>query len=345
MKKLNVLSLLALCSAFGCQFSEKQELPEMQDALLWKISGNEMTQPSYLFGTFNGVAGSFLDSVPGLKTAFANTKQVVVEVDLMNVSSENQKSAFDQALLSAQGMGDSSDVQMPADTTYKMLYRPDDYAFVDSELSTLLPDYQKLKPKALVHQFLLSMKALQQPVEGNSLLDLAIMKQVKSASIKVIALETLKENMDYKMKIPEYLPTNGGGLKDQALGLLLLLKVKPVFMNVPQKMAAMYQQQSLSELYIPINDGVEDINEVIAAYPDFGKKSECKDNAKKQLESYLGYKVNQRNDKWMTKILYAMKKSPTLISVGALHLIGVNGLINKLREYGYTVEPVLSEGE
>ena len=74
-------------------------------------------------------------------------------------------------------------------------------------------------------------------------------------------------------------------------------------------------------------------------------KQAYKDSAISQLNSYLGFKTDKKNDLWMKKILYAIKKQPTLVSVGALHLIGENGLINQLRQYGYTVEPVLSDGD
>ena len=42
MKKSYILFMLCLLGVAGCDFSaQKEELPDMQDALLWKISGND----------------------------------------------------------------------------------------------------------------------------------------------------------------------------------------------------------------------------------------------------------------------------------------------------------------
>ena len=37
--------------------------------LLYKISGNGLTQPSYIIGTYHLAPVSFVDSIPGLKEA------------------------------------------------------------------------------------------------------------------------------------------------------------------------------------------------------------------------------------------------------------------------------------
>ena len=48
----------------------------------------------------------------------------------------------------------------------------------------------------------------------------------------------------------------------------------------------------------------------------------------------------QRNEKWMPKITSAMQQAPTLFVFGAGHLIGKDGIVNKLREAGYQVEQI-----
>lgn len=53
----------------------------------------------------------------------------------------------------------------------------------------------------------------------------------------------------------------------------------------------------------------------------------------------------QRNDAWVPQIqqmLDGQKKGETLVVVGALHLLGEDGVIEKLRAKGYTVERVCS---
>jgi hypothetical protein len=53
--------------------------------------------------------------------------------------------------------------------------------------------------------------------------------------------------------------------------------------------------------------------------------------------------VENRTRNWMGRILSEIQSAPTLIDVGAAHLLGKEGLINLLRENGYTVEPVMQE--
>ena len=50
-----------------------------------------------------------------------------------------------------------------------------------------------------------------------------------------------------------------------------------------------------------------------------------------------------RNRKWMEKITMTLPVQRVLVAVGAAHLVGKDGLINLLRERGYTVEPVAYE--
>lgn len=48
----------------------------------------------------------------------------------------------------------------------------------------------------------------------------------------------------------------------------------------------------------------------------------------------------ERNEKWMPKITDAIQQAPTLFVFGAGHLIGKDGIVNKLREAGYQVEQI-----
>lgn len=53
-----------------------------QQTLLWKVSGNGLDKPSYLFGTHHMVPGSFLEDMPEASKRLRKSKNVVVEVVL-----------------------------------------------------------------------------------------------------------------------------------------------------------------------------------------------------------------------------------------------------------------------
>jgi hypothetical protein len=64
--------------------------------------------------------------------------------------------------------------------------------------------------------------------------------------------------------------------------------------------------------------------------------------ASKTPESYRLLDV-ARNDAWLPKVEARLKDSKaddTLVVVGTLHLLGSDGLVEKLRAKGYTVERV-----
>jgi hypothetical protein len=50
--------------------------------------------------------------------------------------------------------------------------------------------------------------------------------------------------------------------------------------------------------------------------------------------------IKERNDRWMPEIEKVVNKQSAFIAVGARHLSGKNGLINRLRKERYIVKPV-----
>ena len=87
---------------------------------LWKISGNGLAHPAYLFGTYHGsphILYRYVDSIPEFRQALDACSQYVGEVAYSNDST----SLF-------------SNAKLPADTTYHDLLNEEDYQFVDSTL-------------------------------------------------------------------------------------------------------------------------------------------------------------------------------------------------------------------
>ena len=78
LQKHIIVFILACLSLTSCaQAGNKQET-----GLLWKISGNKLEQPSYLFGTHHLVQLSYLENIDGVEEAFMATEQTVGEVDM-----------------------------------------------------------------------------------------------------------------------------------------------------------------------------------------------------------------------------------------------------------------------
>ena len=61
---------------------------------------------------------------------------------------------------------------------------------------------------------------------------------------------------------------------------------------------------------------------------------------KNKMDEMTQSLVSDRNRDWMKHILTYIKNKSTFIAVGAAHLPGEEGLIQLLRDAGYTVEPM-----
>lgn len=57
-----------------------------EKSLLWKIEGNGLTKPSYLYGTIHIMCPDDISVSPALQTAFNSTKQLYLELDMDNPS-------------------------------------------------------------------------------------------------------------------------------------------------------------------------------------------------------------------------------------------------------------------
>ena len=113
-------SLAALVLLFSCMGAPKGDT----GSLLWKVSGNGLAKPSYLFGTHHLIPITFLDSVSGIHDAFENTEQAVGELDMGNMSQMQMKI-----------MGEST---MPAGITFDSFLSATDVTLLDSILTRLM---------------------------------------------------------------------------------------------------------------------------------------------------------------------------------------------------------------
>ncbi|RZN80976.1 MAG: TraB/GumN family protein, partial [Winogradskyella sp.] len=77
MKKLKTLCSAIFVAIISIFTSNAQQL---ENSTLWKITGNGLEQPSYLFGTIHITCNATLDD--DVKKALDETSQVVLELDM-----------------------------------------------------------------------------------------------------------------------------------------------------------------------------------------------------------------------------------------------------------------------
>lgn len=100
------------------------------------------------------------------------------------------------------------------------------------------------------------------------------------------------------------------------------------------------QTELLSEFVSDKNKSIRELGEMTQLY----RKQQLDDLEKLMYdETYKENEINvllyDRNQKWVEQLPTLMMRAPSFIAVGALHLAGERGLVNLLRQKGYTVTP------
>ncbi|MEP6748511.1 MAG: TraB/GumN family protein [Bacteroidota bacterium] len=94
MKKISVFILLILAGITGSaqkgavdkKNSKEKKFPlQLENTLLWEISGNHLAKPSYLFGTMHLLCAADAQLSDSLRFSIASVKQIYFEIDLNNM--------------------------------------------------------------------------------------------------------------------------------------------------------------------------------------------------------------------------------------------------------------------
>jgi len=271
-------------------------------SLLWKISGKDLSKPSYLLGTFHLKPGEFLDSIPRAKAALDACEQVVGEVNMSDMAAMMMQ--MQQAMM------------MTPDTTYKMLYSEEEYQLVSGKLAALtggagLDQMAMLKPAA-IQLTIISLTYMKYFPDINltNVLDIRIQSEATKAQKPVLGLETIDDQIHVLFGVMD--------LQRQADALLCGMKHLDESMGLISELINDYAEADLNKLLLRMEE-----SEFCPSLP---------------VETDALNK--DRNNAWMKKLPDIMKDKSSFIAVGALHLAGKDGLLNLLEKAGYIVEAV-----
>ena len=290
MKKLILnVSLLFVC------FSS------IQAQLLWKISGNGLKHPSYLFGTHHLIPLQFLDSVPGLYKAFNSCEMVVGEMVMSNVDATTK---IQQAAI------------MPNHIKMSDLLNEEEYKMIDNELKSVLKmglkELSIMNPSLILTLYEMEMykklTGYKDETQSDSYFQLVATEKGK----KVIGLE----NIDQQIKIL----FGNGSLERQADLLVETIQQKDSILNEIQTLNKLYKSGKIEELI---------------------KLSKQKGSITDFSDEEYSVLVDNRNADWITKLPTFFYESSCFIAVGALHLGGEKGLIKLLEKQGYHIKAVV----
>lgn len=279
-------------------------LMQINAQLLWKVSGKDCYKPSFLFGTIHLETGEYIDSVPGLNEAIESVDAIYGEI-------------YSENILDKAAMGKiMKDVVAPADSTIDKLLTKDEYNIVDSVVRAYmmgiigLENLKMLKP-AVVYEQLYVMQMQKYFPKAQDLansLDMAIQNRGIQLGKHVDGLESVDDQIKALFGTP---------LTKQAQDLVDFCRKDNTIEQYGKQLCDAYHAQDIAAIERIIFD------------PEMGMNEE-------EMET-ISYK---RNRNWMEKIEMTLPVQSVLIAVGAAHLLGPEGLIQLLRDRGYTVEPV-----
>ena len=176
--KFALLSAIAI-APIASAFSQKNKT----NSLLWKIEGNGLQKPSYLFGTHHMLCESDYSMPKKVKDALENTEQSYLEINLAdpNLGKEMQKYMF---------------ATQPLNT----LISQKDSLFIDSilqaKLKTKFKQIENLKPLIIIS----SLMQTSLPCKVTSF-ESEIIKASKAANKEIKGLSTIEEQYSFLDKI------------------------------------------------------------------------------------------------------------------------------------------------
>jgi len=283
----------------------------MNAQILYKITGKDAKNASYIIGTYHLADASFTEKIPGLQTALAETEQVYGEVNMENM----MQPASIQKMTAA--------MMLPEGQTLKTVLTPEQFGKVSAFAKELMgvgldndmvfSQLGKMSPKALATQFtlLLFIKNSATPFNPANGLDNFFQMQAKQNNKPIGGLETIDFQIETLYKSTP--------IERQVEELICLVDNKEYNLMMVQEISKAFYAQDL---------------QAIEKAADEKLNNSCDSTPEEEETLIYG-----RNDNWMKLMPGIMAEKPTFFAVGALHLVGERGMLTQLQKAGYTVTP------
>ncbi|MBP3212880.1 MAG: TraB/GumN family protein [Prevotella sp.] len=280
--------------------------------LLYKISGNDLEKPSYIIGTHHLANVGFVEKINGVKEALTETEQVYGELKWDVMANPDSLKAMQEKMM------------LPEGQTLKTILTPEQYKRLDAFMTAKMgagmsnpmveAQMGKLTPMALVTQFqvLLFLMNHMGEFDPSSTFDQYFQAQAQKNNLPCGGLET--------MSFQAQVLYGSTPMERQVEQLMCLIDNEQFNVQMLEEMTKAFYAQDLDALKKAM---------------DVKLGTSC--DSTPEEEAAL---IDNRNADWLTKMPAIMKQAPTFFAVGAGHLPGEKGVLQLLRNAGYTVEGV-----
>lgn len=280
--------------------------------LLYKISGNGLEKPSYIIGTHHLANVGFVEKINGVREALTETDQVYGELVWDSMTNPDSLKLVQNAML------------LPDGKTIKDYLTPEQFKRLDAFMVAKMgagmsnpmvaAQMGKMTPMALVTQFqlLLFMTKHMGEFDPSSTFDQYFQAQAKKNGLPCGGLETVQKQIDVLYK--------GKSLERQVDDLMCLIDNEAFNSQMMEDLTTVFYAQDLDALQKVMDRKIG---------------GSC--DATPEEEAQLIY---DRNADWVAKMPCIMSSKATFFAVGAAHLPGDKGVLQLLRNAGYTVEGI-----
>lgn len=270
------------------------------NSLLWKISGNGLAKPSYIYGTIHVHDKKMMNFSDSVLIAFDSADLLAEELN-----SDSLSIAIGEYMLKK-----NSIFKLFSDTaTYNDFYTKSEYDSIDKKLKANCKiGMSSLKNKnPLLIFILINMKYIKfdKSQFSGAVVDNYFFKLAKMNLKPIIGIEHVEEQIPLLHK---FCPAS--------IKKMILSNTMNQYLSLIDSLKSLYRNENIDSIY----------NKYF--------KTSIKTNA------IMHYMTTERNVNMCNRTEKLLKDHSVFIAVGVAHLPGDSGLINLFRLKGYKVEPV-----
>lgn len=274
--------------------------------LLWRIE-KEGAAPSFLFGTMHMTDPRVTDLTPAARRAFEGADTVVIETT----------DVLDQAKAMAALAREPELMMFTDNTTLTSLLSPEEAEILSEGLQQRgipLASVAKMKPWMLSAMVSLPACELARKADGAPVLDVKLAQDAKTAGKSLEGLESAADQLRAMASLP---------IRFHIQGLVETLRLGDKIDDVIETMIVLYRQGETGMFWPLFQAVLPGTAEDEVGYAAFEEAI-----------------ITARNRTMAERAAPILARGNAFIAVGALHLPGPEGVVELLREQGYTVTPV-----
>jgi uncharacterized protein YbaP (TraB family) len=287
--------IILIFSIYFCSFQAQSN-----STLLYKVTGNDLKNPSYIWGTYHLLSKKFIDKEkPKVNIALKKCKGIIVEV----IIDERESLKLLPYIVA------------PKDSTLEKIFTESEYEFISrifkQETKLNLSSFNKLKPFNITATILKqnNIKSINDSKKyGISAMDLDFIEYAKTNNLSIIALETVEEQANLLFK---------SSIESQKKALLTTINEINKVKYLQDSLYFAYKNEDVKLLESLLNNYEYEANEM-------------------DMEALL----KNRNLNWVKKLPNLFNEKSQFVAVGAGHLLGEFGILNLLKKLGYQIEPI-----